>query len=135
MDEENIYEKFRILILEDDPQVRLIVRRVVREIGFRTIYEGENGIDGFKELLRIRPDVILCDIHMKPMGGLTFLKKLRNLGFKPFSGIPVIFLTADRNSETVSEAADLGPNGYLAKPISQALLKERLDAVLFPGES
>ena len=133
LEEENPYAQTRILILEDDRHVRIIVRRLLREIGFRTILEGDNGIDGFRELLLARPDIVLCDIHMKPMGGMTFLRKLRSLGREQFSELPVIFMTSDTQSETVSEALDLRVDGYLTKPISRAALKEKVDAVLFSG--
>lgn len=129
----NPYEQVRVLVLEDEDHIRRIICRLLRQIGFRLIHDAANGADGFKELLRVKPQVILCDIHMEPIDGLTFLRKLRGLGKPEFTRIPVIFLTADAQRETVVEAKDLRVDGYLVKPVSPKQLKERIDAVLHPS--
>lgn len=128
----NPYEQVRVLVLEDEWHIRQIICRLLRQIGFNLIHDVANGADGFKELLRVKPQVILCDIHMEPIDGLTFLRKLRGLGQPDFTRVPVIFLTADAQRDTVVEAKDLRVDGYLVKPVSQTQLKQRLDAVLFP---
>lgn len=129
----NPYEQVRVLVLEDEDHIRRIICRLLRQIGFRLIHDVANGADGFKELLRVKPQVILCDIHMEPIDGLTFLRKLRGLGKPEFTRIPVIFLTADAQRETVVEAKDLRVDGYLVKPVSPKQLKERIAAVLDPA--
>ena len=127
------YEPIRILVLEDEVHIRQIICRLLRQIGFRLITEAGNGADGFKELLRVRPHVIICDIHMEPIDGITFLRKLRALGHPELSRTPVIFLTADTNRDTVVAAKDLRVDGYLAKPVSQKSLRDRIDHVLKPS--
>ena len=129
----NPYEQVRVLVLEDEDHIRRIICRLLRQIGFRLIHDVANGADGFKELLWVKPQVILCDIHMEPIDGLTFLRKLRGLGKPEFTRIPVIFLTADAQRDTVVEAKDLRVDGYLVKPVSPKQLKERIDAVLDPA--
>ena len=132
--EANQYEHIRILVLEDESHIRQIIVRLLRQIGFRLIHDVANGADGFKELLRVNPQVILCDIHMEPIDGLTFLRKLRSLGKPEYTQVPVIFLTADSQRETVVEAKDLRVDGYLVKPVSPKQLKLRIDAVLNPED-
>lgn len=126
----NRYENIRILVLEDEIYIRQIICRLLRQIGFRLIDEAGNGVDGFRELLRVKPQLILCDIHMEPMDGMTFLRKLRGLNHPQLSKIPLIFLTADTNRDTVVNARNLRVDGYLAKPVSMKALKERVDAAL-----
>ena len=87
---ENRYENIRILVLEDEVHIRQIIYRLLRQIGFRLIDEVGNGVDGFRELLRVKPQLIMCDIHMEPMDGITFLRKLRALGSDPLTQVPVI---------------------------------------------
>lgn len=130
---DNPYENLRVLVLEDETHIRQIICRLLRQIGFRLIDQAENGVDGLRELLRVRPHVILCDIHMEPMDGLAFLRKLRGLGHEQLSNIPVIFLTADTTRDTVLAAKDLRVDGYLAKPVSPKALRERIDAALNPA--
>ena len=127
---ENRYENIRILVLEDEVHIRQIICRLLRQIGFRLIDEVGNGVDGFRELLRVKPQIILCDIHMEPMDGMAFLSKLRGLNHPQLSKIPLIFLTADTNRDTVVNAKNLQVDGYLAKPVSMKALKERIDAAL-----
>ncbi|WP_193187789.1 response regulator [Nisaea sediminum] len=124
------YDLKRVLVLEDEIHIRRIIVRLLREIGFDTIYEASDGIDGMKELLRVRPDLILCDIHMEPMGGLKFLQTVRNLKTSDAADLPVIFLTADAEVDTVLKAKELRVDGYIAKPVSLAHLKSKIDTVL-----
>ena len=124
------YEMKRVLVLEDEMYIRKIIVRLLREIGFDTIYEATDGIEGMRELLRVRPDLILCDIHMEPMGGLKFLQTVRNLKASDFADLPVIFLTADAEVDTVLKAKELRVDGYIAKPVSLAHLKIKIDTVL-----
>lgn len=127
---EHPYESLRILVLEDEGYIRQIICRLLRQIGFRLINEAGNGIDGLREIMRVRPQLILCDIHMEPMDGIAFLRKLRGLGHDPLSQVPVIFLTADKARDTVVAAKELRVDGYLAKPVSMKTLKDRIDHVL-----
>ena len=77
--DEERYERFNVLVLEDEIHIRQIVCRLLRQIGFRHITDVGDGIEGFKELLRLRPNLIICDVHMEPMDGLAFLEKLRKI--------------------------------------------------------
>ena len=123
------YENLRVLVLEDEIYIRQIICRLLRQIGFKLINEAADGVEGFKEILRVRPNVILCDIHMEPVDGIMFLRKLRALGHEQLSRVPVIFLTADKQHDTVLAAKELRVDGYLTKPVSQKALKERIDYV------
>ena len=124
------YETTRILVIEDEIHIRKIICRLLRQIGYRLIDEAADGSEGFKTLLRVQPDVILCDIHMEPVDGITFLRKLRALSQPKYAAQPVNFLTGDTDSTTVIAAKDLRVDGYLVKPVSLNALKDRIEAVL-----
>ena len=124
------YSNIRVLVIEDEVHIRQLIRRLLRQIGFTKINEASDGGSGFTEVIRTQPDVILCDIHMEPMDGLYFLKKLRDLGKPGISDLPVVFLTADTHQATVMAAKSLQVDAYIAKPISPKALQEKLDAVL-----
>ncbi len=64
-----------------------------------------------------RPDLVLCDIHMKPLDGLTYLAELRAVRGR-VSETPVIFLTTNAKERTVHLAQNLNVSGYLIKPVS-----------------
>ncbi len=129
-DDKDKYEKLRILVIEDESYTRLMIVGLLRQIGFNLIGEAKDGEDGFRETVRTRPLVVLCDVHMAPMDGLGYLSKLRGFSNAALAATPVIFLTADKQQETVLSAKQLKVDGYLVKPVSLQVLKQRLDALL-----
>lgn len=121
------YEKLRVLVIEDNAFVRSLVAKVLYNIGIRDIAQAVDGTTGLQQLAASKPDVVVCDIAMAPMGGLEFLKASRaGAG----ADVPVIFLTSHTEPEIVMQAKELGVDSFLAKPISMGKLKERLDRVL-----
>ena len=124
------YEMMSVLVLEDEIHIRKIIVRLLRQLGFSSIYEVSDGVDGMKELLRVRPSLILCDIHMEPMGGLKFLQTLRSLKTHEAANLPVVFLTADAEVDTVLKAKELRVDGYIAKPVSLSQLQSKIETVL-----
>lgn len=125
-----IYQGVSVLIVEDEPTTRATIRGQLRQIGIRTVSEAGDGKAGLAELARTRPTFVLCDVHMKPVDGRQFLKMVRMTKVEWVKNMPIIFLTADANPETVAFAKEFQVNGYLVKPISLNDLKSRVDAVL-----
>ena len=123
------YEKLKILLVDDEPFTRQIIRQQLHQLGIRSVAEASNGRDGLLELLRTRPDIVFCDVHMKPIGGLEFLRQVRAVKIAAIAATPVVMLTADAGSETVSSAKGLAANGYLVKPVAPNQLKARVDAI------
>jgi two-component system chemotaxis response regulator CheY len=121
--DEDLYKGVTVLIVEDEPTTRDSVRGQLRQMGIRTITEASDGKAGLAEVARTRPTLILCD-------GRQFLKMVRTAKVDWVKSIPIIFLTADANPETVTFAREFQVNGYLVKPISLKELKGRVDAVL-----
>jgi two-component system chemotaxis response regulator CheY len=79
------------------------------------------------------PDIVLCDVNMEPMDGLTFLRKVRTSHDPARIALHVIMLTGATDAETVRSAVTLGISSYLVKPVSPARLAERLTAALQGG--
>lgn len=121
---------YRILVIEDEEYIREIIVRLLKQMGYGHVAEAVDGESGFKEMLRTKPDLILCDIHMEPINGLEFLRRLRKLGKKELAEKPVIFLTADVQKDTVVTAVGLKVDGYLAKPVSQNALRDKITQVM-----
>ncbi len=124
------YERHTIAVIEDENHTRAIIRGLLKQLGVRSIVEAADGGVGLKEVIRSRPSVVLCDIHMEPVDGLTFVFNLRHFAVPAIAKIPVIMLTADAQRETVEAARDSQIHGYIVKPVSLTTLKQRLDKVL-----
>ncbi|EKE72120.1 response regulator [Oceanibaculum indicum] len=124
------FKALKIVIIEDEDFIRVLIRRLLHQLGVELIYEAKEGGEGLKEVVRTRPDIVLCDIHMEPMDGLTFLNRLRSLPMGLVKDTPVVFLTADAQQETVMQAKKLWVNGYLVKPVSLQSLERRIASIL-----
>ena len=124
------YRDLRILVIEDESFSRRIITGLLRQIGYVHVEEARDGEEGMRETLRTRPHVVLCDIHMQPLDGLGYLSRLRDHPDDQVAATPVVFLTGDKQEETVLSAKQLKVDGYLVKPVSLALLKQHLDKML-----
>jgi two-component system, chemotaxis family, chemotaxis protein CheY len=124
------YDRMKILVIEDEDFTRNLICRLLREVGVRFIGECGNGKDGLMELVRARPHLVFCDVHMEPMNGLQFLKGVRNIKVKGVDHTAIVFLTADSNTDTVIFAKEHGVAGYLVKPVSLKQMRDRIDFVV-----
>lgn len=105
-------EKKKILIVEDDDSLRRALSEKLSYEGF-SVFEAENGIVGFEEALRERPDLILLDVIMPKMDGLTMLSKLREDSWGKIA--QVIMLTNVNDGESVLNSLDQAAFDYLIK--------------------
>lgn len=116
------------LIVEDQAFIRTVVSRILKQLEFRNVWEASDGAVALKMAAERRPDVIICDIEMEPMDGLTLLAKLREN--QDLAQVPVIFLTNHAHRDVVLKARDLGVNGFIAKPVTVVGLRDKLCTVL-----
>jgi len=128
------YSKLRILVIEDDAFTRDLIRKILKEIGVRFLSQSANGKDGLMEVVRTRPDIVFCDIHMAPMNGRQFLQAVRGIKVKDVNQTPVIFLTADADIRNVRFAKEHQVNGYIVKPISLAKLRDSINVAVGTSE-
>jgi two-component system chemotaxis response regulator CheY len=123
------FSRMNALIVEDQAFIRTVVSRILKQLEFNQIWEADEGTGGLSLALERKPDIIICDIEMAPMDGLTFLQQLRQkeeLGRRT----PVIFLTNHAQKDMVLKARDLGVNAFIAKPVTVIGLREKLMVLL-----
>ncbi|NUM46282.1 MAG: response regulator [Anaerolineales bacterium] len=109
----NISRK-QILLVEDNHFMRDTIARML-ELEHFEVFIAENGLDGLEILKKVRPDLILSDINMPAMDGITFYKTMRAI--PALAAIPFIFLTANDAPEAIQEGRELGVEDYLTKPV------------------
>ncbi len=116
-----------VLVADDDPLLRQLVRGILTAQGFR-VAEAADGIAALDEAQRLRPDVLLLDMDMPRLDGLGVLDTLR----KRLQGrsVPVIVVTVHNDPEVESRCIELGAEDYITKPIQPASLVARTRAVL-----
>lgn len=107
-----ILKELSILFIEDD-EVMLENTSSILEIFFKNVYTATN-IDDAKEIyLSKKPDFILSDIKLKDENGLEFVKYVRQNDYT----IPIVIISSYSNQEYLMEAANIGIDGYLIKPL------------------
>ena len=119
----------RILVVEDDPDIqRLVTAVLAKEYEVRSV---EDGLDALMALEQgFRPDLIIADIMMPRLDGLTLLKALKQ---RPATaGIPVMFLTAKSSARDVIAGINLGARYYLTKPFRVDDLMQKVHRLLPP---
>ena len=102
----------------------------LRRLGILDLFAFDNGASALREIVALKPDLIITDVHMQPMGGLEFVRNMRTSANSQISNTPVIFLSADSSAATVGEALPLGVAGYLVKPPSLAALDAKIELAL-----
>jgi two-component system response regulator RpaA len=105
-------EKKKILVVEDDSMLRNILVEKLTKENF-TVYEGQDGEEGLAQALKYYPDLILLDVLMPKMDGVTMLKKLRE-DEKSFA-TPVILLTNVGYGSQIDEALRHGVQDFMVK--------------------
>jgi two-component system chemotaxis response regulator CheY len=107
---------FNILIVDDSPIMRQVIKKTVRISGIDIgeIYEAGNGKEGLQQARDNWIDLILTDINMPEMDGITYIKELK--GDEVLSSIPIIVISTEGRDEVVKEALSLGASDYITKP-------------------
>jgi CheY-like chemotaxis protein len=119
-----------ILYVEDEPRSRKVMRMIATDMGLSnvTIFEDSSNFQSRIESLGFKPDVILMDIHMKPITGFEMLALLRKLD--KFKGVPVVAVTASVMNEEVGQLRSAGFDGCLAKPLDMDTFPETLKRII-----
>jgi len=115
----------RVLVVDDDPQMRRFVRMVLEREKYEVI-EAADGLEALEVLDAMRPDLVLLDLDMPRLDGMATLEEIRD---RPETAtLPVILLTA--RTEDEGDALDKGASDFLAKPLQPKTLAARVRAVL-----
>jgi two-component system, OmpR family, KDP operon response regulator KdpE len=117
-------EKSRILIVDDEPQIRRVLRTSLTAQGYnlRTAADGEAALETFEDW---PPDLVITDLSMPNLSGLEFCRKLR-----AHSQVPILVLSVRGEEQVKVEALDAGADDYITKPFSIAELLARIRAAL-----
>lgn len=100
-----------ILLVDDEPHIRKFVGLILKQLGAPNIIEASNGQDALATYERENPDLVLLDISMPIMDGLTTLRKLKAVD----PDCVVIMLTSIVNRQSIDEALSLGAANYIRK--------------------
>jgi CheY-like chemotaxis protein len=114
-----------VLLVEDGPDNRVLISRILERSGL-TVEIAEDGVAGVEAALHGEFDLILMDIQMPRMDGLTATGELRRHGFDA----PIVALTANSEEGWRERCLEAGCDDYLTKPVDRMLLLERIARLL-----
>jgi DNA-binding response OmpR family regulator len=116
---------FKILIVDDEPNVRLVFRTTLESTGYQ-VAEAEDGFEALKALETTPADVVLLDLQMPRLDGMEFLRRLRDAG----NDVPVVIVTAHGSIPDAVEAMRLGAIDFLTKPLNPERLRRVVGEVI-----
>ena len=119
----------KVLVVNDDHNMRKQIRSLLRVIGFQNIHEAANGPTGLDIIRAIAPNVIILDWEMG-LDGERFVQAVRSPGISAKSDVPIIMLISLASQGRVTDAALFRATKFLIKPVSLQSLAEGIAAVI-----
>jgi len=120
-------KNIKILVVDDFPTMRRIVRNLLKELGFANVDEAEDGAIGLEKVKSGNYGFVVSDWNMPNMDGLAMLQAIRA---DPRTGkLPVLMVTAEAKKENIIAAAQAGANGYVVKPFTAVTLEEKINKI------
>ena len=110
--------------------MRSLLRSLLNSAGIRDIIEANNGTTALTALREKKCDLVLSDLAMKPMDGLTFSHAVRTAENSPNPFIPIIMITGHTEKHQVEAARDAGVTEFLVKPITASSLFSRIAEIV-----
>ncbi len=117
----------KILIVDDFSTMRRIIKNLMRDLGFTNTHEADDGSTALPMLKSGDFDFLITDWNMPGMSGIDLLKEVRADG--KLASLPVLMVTAEAKRDQIIEAAQAGVNGYVVKPFTAQVLKEKIDKI------
>jgi two-component system phosphate regulon response regulator PhoB len=118
----------KILVVEDDPSIRRVIVLALKSADYAKIAEVASGDAALEAAFRMRPDLVLLDIMLPGMDGLSVCRALRSN--PETASAAVVMLTAKGADRDIVAGLDAGANDYIAKPFSKDVLLARIRAAL-----
>ena len=119
-----------ILVVDDNPYTRKLLRMMLINLGAKTIYEASDGVSALDLVRTADPDVMILDWEMPVLTGAQVMRIVRSPGVFPKPNLPIIMLSAHGQRARVTAAMRLGIHEFLVKPISPKALQDRLLSIL-----
>ncbi len=119
----------KVMVVEDEQIIRMIIRQILKQLGFIHVREVFTGDQALAELRSERYDLVVTDLNMPGLTGLELLKCIRNDA--ALYRLPVLVVTADSAQHIIQEAIQAGAQGYIVKPFTAEVFRQKL-ARIFP---
>lgn len=116
-----------ILVVDDSVSIRQSIRFVLEQSGY-TVFEAADGVEGLKQLGAQKVNLVITDVNMPNMDGLTMVKKIRETEGIKF--LPILVLTTESQGSVVEEGKKAGATGWIVKPFNNEKLIETIKKII-----
>jgi len=116
----------RVLVVDDDPAIQLLMRETLSKAGFHVSVTA-SGPEAIRACPEFMPDLVLLDINMPSMDGITACTEIRKQDKRNF---PIVMVTSVDDAVSIQRAFDAGATDFILKPVNWPLFQRRLDSVL-----
>jgi CheY-like chemotaxis protein len=123
-------QSLAVLVVDDNPYMRKVVRNLLVNCGIKEIFEAADGVAALDAIRTVAPDVVILDWEMPLLNGPELVRIVRSPGVFPTPDVPIIMLSGHGERWRIIEAVRLGVNEYLVKPVSAKAIYDRLVSIL-----
>lgn len=124
------FDLLKILLVDDNQHMRLLLIEILRAIGVRQVYEAMDGSEALAVLRSTAIDVVFTDLSMNGLDGIDFVNLVRNSPDSPNPFVPIVMVTGHSTERRVNEARDAGVNEFLVKPVTARGVIHRLTLLI-----
>ena len=125
---EKVNLELKILLVDDSLSMRRIIRKFLTNQGFTNVLEAGNGAEALEIIDSTRVELIVSDLHMPIMDGMTFLEQIK--ANTRTRDIQFIMLTVEATQTTMNKALSMNIDSYIVKPVSENIFIEELMRVI-----
>ncbi len=119
----------KILIVDDSRSIRTVIQATLSNAGYDVV-EAVNGKDALNKLTGQKIHLIVSDVNMPIMDGITFVKEVKNLSNYKFT--PICMLTTEGGQSKIQEGRDAGAKAWIVKPFQPAKLLDTVSKLVLP---
>jgi two-component system chemotaxis response regulator CheY len=122
------FSQISMLVVDDFATMRRIIHNLLKEAGVTRVTEAEDGVEALRKLESSDFNFVVSDWNMPNMSGLELLKAVRRSD--SLRHLPFLLVTAEARKENIIDAAQAGADGYIVKPFTGQVLRQKIDAIL-----
>lgn len=119
---------FVVLVVDDSPTMRRIIRKTLSRAGYNNYIEAEDGKDALEKIQSEQIDIIITDMNMPEMDGLTLITTLQ--AEDTTKHIPILVVSTRIDSEEVLKCIRAGADDFIVKPFTSDALKAKIESIL-----
>lgn len=125
------FSRLSILIVDDDDFIRRLLRDFLCAVGVKNarIREASDGQMALGQLQTAVPDLVICDLNMRPMDGKTFIRNVRTSDNRRLQYLPILVCTAHAEFKHIADARDAGASEILLKPFDARSIYGRMQSI------